>query len=128
MSYENEYSSDTEKGDGETYFCLYGKDAKEYFKCKIGDRVKLTVEAVITELSVDEDNEPVAEFRVVEVEGKRKPYDEMSASEMEREIHDVYNEESEPNREDGESIWKELRDRDRVNEQPFTRPKSFSYR
>ena len=118
--------------DDQTYFCLYGKDAKEYFKNKVGDRIKLTVEAVITQLAVDDsdgEQTPVVEFRVVEVNGKKKPYDEMDASEMEREIHDVLNnDQPEPNREDGESIWTEMRRQEKVNQQPFTRPKPFNYR
>jgi hypothetical protein len=117
----------------ETYFCLYGKDAKEYFKNKIGDRIKLTVEAVITELGIEDKNgeqTPVVEFRVVEVSGKKKSYDEMDASEFEREVHDVINnDQPEPNREDGgESIWTEIRRQEKINQQPFTRSKPFNYR
>jgi hypothetical protein len=116
----------------DTYFCLNGKDAKPYFKNKIGDRIKLTVEAVITELSIEDENGEqtlVAEFRLVEVSGKKKSYDEMEVSEFEREVHDVLNnDQPEPNREDGESIWKELRRQEKLNQQPFTRSKPFNYR
>jgi hypothetical protein len=116
----------------ETYFCLYGKDAKPYFKNRIGDSIKLTVEAVITELGIEDsdgDQTPVVEFRVVEVSGKKKSYDEMEAGEFEREVHDVLNnDQPEPNREDGESIWSEIREQEKLNQRPFTRPKPFNYR
>jgi hypothetical protein len=32
MSYENEDSRDTEKGDGETYFCLFGQGRERIFQ------------------------------------------------------------------------------------------------
>jgi hypothetical protein len=113
--------------DDETFFCFRGQDAKEYVsKSKVGDTIKMSVTAVITQLGI-EDGEPVVEFRVVEVSGKKKPYSEMDGNEIEREIHSVLNFE-EPNREDGESIWKEVREAEKVGRTPFKRSTPFVYR
>lgn len=117
--------------------CLSGSLAKQLKNVKLGETVKLTVTAVLKSsatlepASVEYGKAPYLEFRVVEVDGGKKPYAEMSAGEMEEEMSDVYHNEQTgqvPNREDGGSIWQEVKEQERVNLKPFTRHRPFAVR
>ena len=61
----------------------------------VGETVKLTVTAVLNTASnkapdsVEGDETPYVEFEVLDVEGGKKGYGDMSAAEMESEIHNV---------------------------------------
>lgn len=120
---------------------LKGSLAKQLKNLKLGETVKLTVTAVLKSSSmmdpdsVEGGKEPYLEFRVVGVDGGKKPYAEMSAGEMESEMSDVYhNEQNEPpekgmpNREDGGSIWLDMKEQEKVNLKPFTRHRPFAFR
>lgn len=120
---------------------LGGDLAKKLKGVKLGETVKLTVVAVLKLSSilepdsVEDGRAPYLEFKVLEVDGGKKPYAEMSASEMEEEMSDVYhNEQNEdlpsgmPNREDGGSIWFDMKEQEKVNRKPFTRPRAFAFR
>lgn len=122
--------------------CLYGETAKDYMRVGVGETVKLTVTAVVTKIdsgqpcSVEEDAEPCVEFEVLDVEGGKKPYSEMSNAEIESEISNVKNEEQAegepastvPNREDGGSVWIEMKRQEKVGRQPFKKPRPFGFR
>jgi hypothetical protein len=91
----------------ETKLCLRGEMAKPFLKYKIGDKIKLTVEAVLTSAGLEPDysaepvgkgedkktpKRPACEFVIAAINGKgQKSYDEMDAGEMESEIHKVKN-------------------------------------
>lgn len=117
--------------------CVGGALAKKLKNVKIGETVKLTVTAVlksqsvIARYSVEDSNEHYLEFAVTGVDGGKKPYAEMSAGEMESEMSDVYHNEQTgqvPNREDGGSIWQDVKEQERVNIKPFTRHRPFAVR
>lgn len=122
--------------------CLYGENAKDYMRVHVGETVKMTVTAIVTCVSagqpssVEEEAEPCVEFEVLDVEGGKKPYAEMSNAEMEGEISNVKNEEQAegepqstvPNREDGGSIWIDMKRQDKVNRKPFKRPRPIGFR
>lgn len=121
--------------------CLSGALAKQLKGAKVGETVKLTVTAVLKSSmmmnpdSVESGKAPYLEFNVIEVDGGKKPYAEMSASEMESEMSDVYHNDQDeplpkgmPNREDGGSIWLDMKEQEKVNQKPFTRHRPFAFR
>lgn len=122
--------------------CLYGELAKDYMRVHVGETVKMTVTAVVTCVSsgkpssVEEEAEPCVEFEVLEVEGGKKPYAEMSNAEIEGEISNVKNEEQAegepqstvPNREDGGSIWTDMKRQEKVGRKASKRPRPIGFR
>jgi len=117
--------------------CLTGETAKDYFRTSIGETVKLTITAVLKSagmMAPDDSNSeemPCVEFEVLEVDGGRKPYSEMSSGEMESQIHNVKNEDQPeprqqaPNIEDGGSIWNDVKRQAKIGQTPQRRPKPF---
>jgi hypothetical protein len=94
----------------ETKLRLSGEMAKPFLKYKIGDKIKLTVEAVLTSAGLEPDysaempkgkdkqtpKRAACEFVIAEINGKgAKSYEEMSSGEMEDEIHKVKNSDDE---------------------------------
>ena len=122
--------------------CLTGELAKDYMRTPIGETCKLTVTAVLKSACLDaaesvEDGEmPCVEFEVLDVEGDKKPYAEMSNGEMEAEIHNVKSEDQAepekvstvPNIESGGSIWTDVKRQGKLNRKPMGRIKPFGYR
>jgi hypothetical protein len=117
--------------------CLYGPLAQDFMRTPIGETVKLTVTAILKraglESSSSEDEHPCVEFEVLDVEGGKKPYDEMSPGEMDAEIYNVKSEDQPersnvPNREDGGSIWTDVARQSKANRKPMRRPKPFAFR
>lgn len=131
MAYEKETKDTSDK------LCLYGALAKDFMRTHVGETVKLTVTAVLNTASnkapdsVEGDETPYVEFEVLDVEGGKKGYGDMSAAEMESEIHNVkYEDQPEPqttipNREDGGSIWTDIKRQDKVSRTPQRRPRPF---
>ena len=117
--------------------CLYGPLAKDFLRLHVGETVKLTVTAILNTAStkapdsVEGDDIPYAEFEVLEVDGGKKAYGDMSASEMEAQIANVKNEDQPepqttiPNREDGGSIWTDVKRQAKIGQTPQRRPKPF---
>jgi len=134
MAYQND--SDEQQNTTDT-LCLYGPLAKDFMRTPINETVQLTITATLRkaamESSSSEDEYPVAEFEVLDVEGGRKEYQDMSSSEMEKEIYNVKNEDQPeppqrsnvPNREDGGSIWLDMKRQEKLGRQPTRRPKPF---
>jgi len=130
MAYEKE-SSVSDK------LCLYGPLAKDFMRTHVGETVKLTVTGILTTAStnapdsVEGSDTPYVEFEVLEVEGGKKSYQEMSAAELENEIHNVKNEDQEepstiPNREDGgPSIFTQMKRQEKIGQTPQRRPRPF---
>jgi len=130
MAYDNE-SAVSDK------LCLYGPLAKDFMRTHVGETVKLTVTAILNTAStnapdcVEGADTPYVEFEVLEVEGGKKAYDDMSASEMEKEIHSAkYEDQPEqpttiPNREDGGSIWTDIKRQAKISRTPQKRPRPF---
>ena len=128
--------------DNEDKICLCGDHAKQFLKNKIGDKVELTILAVITKAGLEDytiseayglkDQRPMVELAIVELDSQKKSYDEMNASEMEQEIHDFTHNEMlgkpKPNREDGGSIWEDMKLQEKVGRAPFKRPPPFGLR
>jgi hypothetical protein len=131
MAYDNESAPASDK------LCLYGSLAKDFMRTHVGETVKLTVTAILNMASnkapdsVEGDDTPYVEFEVLEVDGGKKSYSDMSSAEMEAQIHDVKNEDQPeepttiPNREDGGSIWTDIKRQDKVSRTPQRRPKPF---
>ena len=131
MAYEKETKDTSDK------LCLYGSLAKDFMRTHVGETVKLTITAVLNTASnkppdsVEDDETPYVEFEVLDVEGGKKGYGDMSAAEMESEIHNVkYEDQPEPpttipNREDGGSIWVDQKRQDKVSRTPQRRPRPF---
>src|SRR5262245_61551619 len=106
--------------------CVTGELAKDYFRTTIGSTVKLTVTAILKSAGIqpppdsEEDEMPVVEFEVLEIDGGRKPYAEMSPGEMDAEIYNVKSEDQPepvtvpPNIEDGGSIWTDVKRQEKV--------------
>jgi hypothetical protein len=117
--------------------CLYGPLAKDFMRTHVGETVKLTVTGLLTTAStkapdsVEGDETPYVEFEVLEVDGGKKAYGDMSASEMEAQIANVKNEDQPepqttiPNREDGGSIWTDVKRQAKIGQTPQRRPKPF---
>jgi len=117
--------------------CLYGSLAKDFMRTHVGETVKLTVTAILNTAttkapdSVEGDDTPYVEFEVLEVDGGKKDYGDMSAAEMEAQIHNVKNEDQPepqttiPNREDGGSIWTDIKRQDKISRTPQRRPRPF---
>lgn len=117
--------------------CLYGSLAKDFMRTHVGETVKLTVTALLNTASnkppdsVEGEETPYVEFEVLDVEGGKKSYDDMSAAEMEGQIHNVkYEDQPEPmttipNREDGGSIWTDIKRQAKISQTPQRRPKPF---
>jgi len=117
--------------------CLYGPLAKDFMRTHVGETVKLTVTAILNTAttkapdSVEGDDTPYVEFEVLEVDGGKKEYSDMTSAEMETEIHNAkYNDQPEqpttiPNREDGGSIWTDIKRQDKVSRTPQRRPRPF---
>jgi len=117
--------------------CLYGPLAKDFMRTHVGETVKLTVTAILNTAttkapdSVEGDDTPYVEFEVLEVDGGNKSYQDMSAAEMEAQIHNVKNEDQPepqttiPNREDGGSIWTDIKRQDKISRTPQRRPRPF---
>jgi len=117
--------------------CLYGPLAKDFMRTHVGETVKLTVTAILNTAttkapdSVEGDDTPYVEFEVLEVDGGKKDYGDMSSAEMETEIHNAkYNDQPEPpttipNREDGGSIWTDIKRQDKISRTPQRRPRPF---
>ena len=117
--------------------CLYGALAKDFMRTHVGETVKLTVTGILNKASigapdsVEGADTPCVEFEVLDVEGGKKSYDDMSAAEMESQIHNVkYEDQPEepttiPNREDGGSIWTDIKRQDKVSRTPMRRPRPF---
>jgi len=131
MAYEKE-SSASDK------LCLYGPLAKDFMRTHVGETVKLTVTAILNTAStnapdcVEGSDTPYVEFEVLEVEGGKKDYGDMSSAEMETEIHKAkYEDQPEeapstiPNREDGGSIWTDIKRQDKISRTPQRRPRPF---
>ena len=131
MAYEKEAKDTSDK------LCLYGSLAKDFMRTHVGETVKLTVTAILNKVSIGEpdsvvgDETPCVEFEVLDVEGGKKSYSDMSANEMEAQIHNVkYEEQPEepttiPQREDGGSIWTDVKRQDKVSRTPQRRPRPF---
>ncbi len=68
---------------------------------------------------------------MLDVEAGKRAYEDMSANEMESEIHNVkYEDQPEPqttipNREDGGSIWTDIKRQAKIGQTPQRRPKPF---
>ncbi len=117
--------------------CLYGSLAKDFMRTHIGETVKLTVTALLNTASnkapdsVEGDETPYVEFEVLDVEAGKKAYEDMSNAEMESQIHNVkYEDQPEPqttipNREDGGSIWTDIKRQAKISQTPQRRPKPF---
>jgi hypothetical protein len=118
----------------ENKVCLYGENARQFLKHRVGEKVKLSIEAVITSTGLEDYYEdggsdgtkrPVVEFQITDVSGKKKGYDEMGNSEIEQEINNVMSGEDtgkgKPNREDGGSIWDDVKAQEKLNRTPFKR-------
>jgi hypothetical protein len=117
--------------------CLYGPLAKDFMRTHVGETVKLTVTGILNTAStkapdcVEGDDTPYVEFEVLEVDGGKKDYGDMSASEMETQIHNVKNEDQPeepttiPNREDGGSIWTDIKRQNKISQTPQRRPRPF---
>jgi len=117
--------------------CLYGPLAKDFMRTHVGETVKLTVTAMLNTAttkapdSVEGDDTPYVEFEVLEVEGGKKDYGDMTSAEMETEIHNAkYGDQPEepttiPNREDGGSIWTDIKRQDKISRTPQRRPRPF---
>jgi len=117
--------------------CLYGPLAKDFMRTHVGETVKLTVTAILNTAttkapdSVEGDDTPYVEFEVLEVDGGKKEYSDMTSAEMETEIHNAkYNDQPEepttiPNREDGGSIWTDIKRQDKIGRTPQRRPRPF---
>lgn len=117
--------------------CLYGPLAENFKRGKLGQSVKLTITAVLKTASIVEPDSvegvqaPYVEFEVLKVDGGKQPYGEMSAKDMEEELSDVYNNEQEPtgtSRSDGGSIWKDIKEQERLNRTPSSPAKPFAFR
>src|SRR6476661_1301737 len=102
--------------------CLYGPLAKDFMRTHVGETVKLTVTAILNTAStkapdsVEGDETPYVEFEVLEVDGGKKDYGDMTSAEMETEIHNAkYNDQPEqpstiPNSEaGGPSIFTQMK-------------------
>ncbi len=119
--------------------CLYGSLAKDFMRTHVGSTVKLTVTALLNTASnkapdsVEGDETPYVEFEVLDVEAGKKSYGDMSAAEMESEINNVKNEDQPeepttiPNREDGGSIWTDIKRQAKIGQTPQRRPKPFRF-
>ena len=117
--------------------CLYGPLAKDFMRTHVGETVKLTVTAILNMAStkapdsIEGEDTPYVEFEVLDVEGGKKEYSDMTSAEMETEIHNAkYNDQPEqpttiPNREDGGSIWTDIKRQDKVSRTPQRRPRPF---
>lgn len=121
--------------------CLYGGLAEDFMRCQVGQRMTLTMDVLITGISmgqadyVDGGDTPAVEFEVLDVQGApkgKKNYDEMDNEEMEAEIHGVkFNDDpDEPptgvsNREDGGSIWVDMKRQEKIGRQSQRRPRPF---
>jgi len=117
--------------------CLYGPLAKDFMRTHVGETVQLKVTAILNMAStkapdsVEGDETPYVEFEVLEVDGGKKAYGDMSASEMEAQIANVKNEDQPepqttiPNREDGGSIWTDVKRQAKIGQTPQRRPKPF---
>ena len=117
--------------------CLFGPLAKDFMRTHVGETVKLTVTGILTTAStnapdsVEGSDTPYVEFEVLEVDGGKKDYGDMSASEMEAQIHNVKNEDQPeepttiPNREDGGSIWTDIKRQAKISQTPQRRPRPF---
>lgn len=131
MAYDDKQESASDK------LCLYGPLAKDFMRTHVGETVKLTVTAILNTAStkapdsVEGDDVPYVEFEVLDVEGGKKSYDDMSAAEMESQIHNVkYEDQPEPqttipNREDGGSIWTDVKRQEKIGRTPQRRPRPF---
>lgn len=128
---------DKEKKPYTDTLCLYGGLAKDFMRTPPGETVKLTVTAVLTSASlrppddVEGADTPYVEFEIMDVDGGKKAYGDMSDAEMEAEIYNVNNEEQPerqstvPNREDGGSVWTDYKRQEKVSRQPMRRPRPF---
>jgi len=117
--------------------CLYGPLAKDFMRTHVGETVKLTVTAILNMASnkapdsIEGEEMPYVEFEVLDVEGGKKEYGDMTSAEMETEIHNAkYNDQPEepttiPNREDGGSIWTDIKRQDKISRTPQRRPRPF---
>jgi len=119
--------------------CLYGALAKDFMRTHVGETVKLTVTAMLNTAStkardsVESEDIPYVEFEVLEVDtNKRDYYGDMSAAEMEVQIHNVKNEDQPeppstiPNREDGgPSIFTQMKRQEKIGRTPQRRPRPF---
>ena len=117
--------------------CLYGPLAKDFMRTHVGETVKLTVTAILNMAStkapdsIEGEDTPYVEFEVLDVEGGKKEYSDMSSAEMETEIHNAkYGDQPEqpttiPNREDGGSIWTDIKRQDKISRTPQRRPRPF---
>jgi len=118
--------------------CLYGPLAKDFMRTHVGETVELKVTAILNMASnkapdsVEGDETPYVEFEVLEVDGGKKSYGDMSASEMETEIHNAkYNDQPEasstiPNSEDGgPSIFTQMKRQEKIGRTPQRRPRPF---
>ena len=120
--------------------CLYGGLAEDFMRCQVGQRMTLTVDVLITGISmgvpdyVEGGDTPCCEFEVLDVQGApkgKKSYEDMDADEMEAEIHGVkFDGDPEPpkdppNREDGGSIWVDMKRQEKLGRQPQRRPRPF---
>ena len=116
---------------------LYGPLAQDFMRTRVGETVKLTVTALVNKVamcqpdSVESDTVPTVEFEVLDVSGGKKDYTDMTSAEMEGEIHNVkYEDQPEPpttipNREDGGSIWTDMKRQEKVGRTPQRRPRPF---
>jgi len=119
--------------------CLYltGSLTDDFMRMRVGETVKLTITAVVNSISINQpdssegDKTPVVEFEVLEASGGKKAWNDMSSQDMETEIHNVkYEDQPEPqttipNREDGGSIWTDIKRQEKVSRIPQRRPKPF---
>ena len=120
--------------------CLYGGLAEDFMRSQVGQRMTLTMDVLVTAVSmgnpdyVEGGDTPCVQFEVLDVQGApkgKKSYEDMDPSEMEAEIHNVkYDGDPEPvksmpNREDGGSIWIDMKRQEKLGRQPQRRPKPF---
>jgi hypothetical protein len=118
--------------------CLYGPLAKDFMRTHVGETVELKVTAILNTAStkapdsVEGEDIPYVEFEVLDVAGAKKDYGDMSSAEMETEIHNAkYNDQPPeqpttiPNREDGGSIWTDIKRQDKISRTPQRRPRPF---
>ena len=118
--------------------CLYGGLASDFMRAPVGSRMTLTLDVLVHSVSmgtpdyVDGGDIPAVEFEVLDVKGApkgKKAYEDMDASEMEAEIHGVkFDGDPEPpkgmpNREDGGSIWTDMKRQEKIGKQPQRRPR-----
>jgi len=117
--------------------CLYGPLAKDFMRTHVGETVELKVTAILNMAStkapdsIEGEETPYVEFEVLDVEGGKKAWNDMSNQDMETEIHNAkYGDQPEepttiPNREDGGSIWTDIKRQDKISRTPQRRPRPF---